>query len=69
MEAELLQDGDSDDEQFEGFTVEEEVAESERRHIKKDEETARIIHETGGWNALYADLSSDLDLRLSMDFS
>ena len=41
---ELLQDGDSEVEQFEGFMVKV-VAESELRCIKKDRETARTVHE------------------------
>ena len=39
---ELLQDGDSDDEVFKGFNVEE-VAESELKRIRKEVELAQLI--------------------------
>ena len=58
---ELLQDGDSDDEAFEGFTVEE-LAESELRRIRKDVETARFIRDLENDTSaddLAGDLSSD----------
>ena len=41
--AELRVDNDSNDKVFEGFSLEE-AAESERRKIFKDEETAGVIH-------------------------
>ena len=40
--AEIHQDGDSDDEVYEGFTIKE-LAESEQRRIKKDIATAQLV--------------------------
>ena len=40
----IMGDGASDDEDFEGFTIED-VTESERRRLMKDEETAGVIRQ------------------------
>ena len=50
--------GASDDEDFEGFTIED-VAESDRRRLMKDEETARVIRQLE--NSMDSDSDSEED--------
>ena len=56
--AEIMGDGASDDEDFEGFTIEN-VAESEWRRLTKDEETARVIRQLE--NSMDSDTDSEED--------
>ena len=60
FQQELLQDGDSDDEVCEGFTVEE-VAESELKRIRKEVELAQLIRdlENEEGDETFSDLLSD----------